>query len=313
MKQAGLLALSACLSAVVASNHMAHQHLHKRDLVTTTVWEDVTETINVIVTVYGLSPGDASAPATTSTQMTPVQLPVNQEKAADVVVPPSITPSVTPPVSVTPPSQAPAVAAPQAQAAAPQAQAAAPQAQAAASQAQAPQQPAAGDASSGGSSGSSQPSGGACGTTGGKCTAEKMTIYNDQGLGACGWTNDTNSQDFFALAEGKCSLLVCLYLHRHLVGCTALLITPPGTFGTYTNDAPQNHKNAFCGRMATISFNGKQTPGMLTDKCPGCQGTWAIDLSQSLWNKVTGSKPIGYESNVEWWFTEDAIYHGPGG
>ncbi|MDI1487302.1 MAG: hypothetical protein OHK93_006571 [Ramalina farinacea] len=264
---------------------MAHQHLHKRDLVTTTVWEDVTETVNVIVTVYGPAPGDASAPATTSTQTTPAQLPVEQEKAADVVVPPSITPSVTPPASVTPPSQAPAVA-PQVQAAAPQAQAAAPQAQAAAPQAQALQQPAAGDSSSGGSSGGSQPSGGACGTTGGKCTAEKMTIYNDQGLGACGWTNDTNSQDFFALAEG--------------------------TFGTYTNDAPQNHKNAFCGRMATISFNGKQTPAMLTDKCPGCQGTWAIDLSQSLWNKVTGSKPIGFESNVEWWFTEDAIYHGPG-
>ena len=199
MKQAGLLALSACLSAVLASNHMAHQHLHRRDLVTTTVWEDVTETINVIVTVYGPSPGDASAPATTSTQTTPAQLPVNQEKAADVVVPPSITPSVTPPASVTPPSQAPAIAAPQAQAAAPQAQAAAPQAQA-------PQQPAAGDSSSGGSRGGSQPSGGACGTTGGKCTAEKMTIYDDQGLGACGWSNDTNSQDFFALAEGKCTL-----------------------------------------------------------------------------------------------------------
>ena len=206
MKQAGLLALSASLSAVIASNHMAHQHLHKRDLVTTTVWEDVTETVNVIVTVYGPSPGDASAPATTSTQMTPAQLPANQEKAADVVAPPSITPSVTPPASVTPPSQAPAAASPAVQ----QQQAAAPQAQAASPQAQAPQQPAAGDASSGGSSGSSQPSGGACGTTGGKCTAEKMTIYNDQGLGSCGWSNDTNSQDFFALAEGKCTLLVFL-------------------------------------------------------------------------------------------------------
>ena len=208
MKHPGLLALSACLSAVVASNHMAHQHLHKRDLVTTTVWEDVTETINVIVTVYGPSPGDASAPATTSTQTTPAQLPVEQEKAADVVAPPSITPSVTPPASVTPPSQAPASTPPtvqQNQAAAPQVQAAAPQVQAAAPQAQAPQQPAAGDSSSGGSSGGSQPSGGACGTTGGKCTAEKMTIYNDQGLGSCGWTNDTNSQDFFALAEGKCT------------------------------------------------------------------------------------------------------------
>ena len=201
MKQAGLLALSACLSTVIASNHMAHQHLHKRDMVTTTVWEDVTETVNVVVTVYGASPGDASTPATTSTATTPAQPPVNQDKAADVVAPPSITPSVTPSASVTPPSQPPAAAAP----AVPQKQAAAPQAQAPAPQAQAPEQPASGDASSGGSSGSSQPSGGSCGTTGGKCTASRMTIYNDQGIGACGWTNDTNSQDFFALAAGKCT------------------------------------------------------------------------------------------------------------
>ena len=41
--------------------------------------------------------------------------------------------------------------------------------------------------------------GGSCGSIGGSCSGD-VTIYNDQGLGACGWSNDTNSDDFFALA-----------------------------------------------------------------------------------------------------------------
>ena len=41
--------------------------------------------------------------------------------------------------------------------------------------------------------------GSSCGTVGGVGSGD-VTIYNDQGYGACGWENDTNSEDFFALA-----------------------------------------------------------------------------------------------------------------
>lgn len=44
-------------------------------------------------------------------------------------------------------------------------------------------------------------SGGSCGEIGGPCKASDIT-YFDGGLGACGWTNDTTSEDFFALAAG---------------------------------------------------------------------------------------------------------------
>ena len=48
-------------------------------------------------------------------------------------------------------------------------------------------------------------SGGSCGETGGTCTATNVTYFGG-GLGACGWTNDTMSEDFFALAHGAPAL-----------------------------------------------------------------------------------------------------------
>ena len=44
-------------------------------------------------------------------------------------------------------------------------------------------------------------SGGSCGEIGGSCKASDVTYFQG-GLGACGWTNDTTSEDFFALAAG---------------------------------------------------------------------------------------------------------------
>lgn len=46
-----------------------------------------------------------------------------------------------------------------------------------------------------------QTSGGSCGQIGGSCTATNVTYFGG-GMGACGWSNDTNSEDFFALAHG---------------------------------------------------------------------------------------------------------------
>ena len=56
------------------------------------------------------------------------------------------------------------------------------------------------------SSDQTQPlSGGACGEVGGTCTATNVTFYGG-GLGACGYSNDTMTEDFFALAHGALSV-----------------------------------------------------------------------------------------------------------
>ena len=53
------------------------------------------------------------------------------------------------------------------------------------------------------SSDQTQPkSGGSCGEIGGTCTATNVTYFGG-GMGACGWSNDTTSEDFFALAHGR--------------------------------------------------------------------------------------------------------------
>ena len=44
-------------------------------------------------------------------------------------------------------------------------------------------------------------SGGSCGEIGGSCKASAITFF-EGGMGACGWSNDTMSEDFFALAAG---------------------------------------------------------------------------------------------------------------
>lgn len=82
-------------------------------------------------------------------------------------------------------------------------------------------------------------------------------------------------------------------------------------FGTYTNDAPGPHKNAYCGRQANIVVNGQTVSGTLTDACGGCQGQ-SIDLSQALWNKVYPGQTGTRYHDVEWYFTDAEIYSGPG-
>lgn len=56
-------------------------------------------------------------------------------------------------------------------------------------------------------------SGGSCGEVGGICTATNVTYFGG-GMGACGWSNDTTSEDFFALAHGALppSFPTCLHI-----------------------------------------------------------------------------------------------------
>ena len=89
--------------------------------------------------------------------------------------------------------------------------------------------------------------------------------------------------------------------------------------GPYANDdyfdgskhVDGHHKNAFCGRWATISANGKKVKAELTDKCPGCQGAWSIDVSKHLWKELYGDEAYGFHTNVEYEFTTPQIWHPP--
>ena len=77
-------------------------------------------------------------------------------------------------------------------------------------------------ATGGSSSSSSSGGGGSCGSIGGDCSGD-VTIYNDQGAGACGWTNDTNSDDFFALAARKSCLTIILTSYLTFLFYSAIL------------------------------------------------------------------------------------------
>ncbi|KAF6224114.1 hypothetical protein HO133_010688 [Letharia lupina] len=119
------------------------------------------------------------------------------------------------------------------------------------------------------SSDQTQPtSGGSCGENGGTCTATNVTYFGG-GLGACGWSNDTTSEDFFALAHDMMGL--------------------------------QSNGNPFCGRTAAIVYQGKTIHGTLTDKCMGC-GLQSIDLSQHLYDQMF-VESVGNYHDVEWHFT----------
>lgn len=208
MKQSIFLALIPLIASTSANPHARHLDLHKREVIHT-YWEKVvvTKTITLLPgehppsqTQYQPQATDAKKapadnfPAQSTAESHPVdqhhhdhyQPPQQQQKAAPAQ--PAASPATvnkpveeyhsqpqpqltTTPADVPPPSST--------------------------------AQPAPSTAA-GGSAGGSGPSGGACGSVGGKCSGD-VTMYNDQGSGACGWTNNTNTDEFFALAIGMLS------------------------------------------------------------------------------------------------------------
>lgn len=336
MKQSTILALGTTfLASMAIAKPMVHPHLHKRGMVTVTVTEDILEIVNVIITIFNDadtstgtsttqttrngSPSSNAAEATSSSQPAAVNTPTSSPTLAASPAPTS------PPTNDKPSAlewqngqqqkqeelikeqekkieeqqkkneeQNKINGQSQQQADTPSSQ----EQQAASSSVSQQVSGNSGDVSQGGGNndGSSEPSGGACGQVGGKCKASDLTVYTDSAMGACGWDLKSESQDFFALAAN--------------------------TMGPYSNSESGDggNKNAFCGRMATISVNGKQFSAKLTDKCPGCQG-WSIDVSISLWNKLYPEEKVSAAEhsrgtrkfNVDWWFTSPQIYHPLGG
>lgn len=214
MKQFTIFTLGAILAYAYAQPHAAHLKLHekralaKREYTTTTEVVDVTTTIDVTVTIYGPSPtsgGSDSQPtsnaAPTSSAGTPNYHANDQIKNVAPNGPgPGGNPSPSPQPQQQPPSSAPQQQPPSS---APQQQqqptSPAPQQQQQPTSAAAPVAPAT-------SAAPVTSSGGSCGQIGGTCQGD-ATIYTGGG-GACGWTNDTNSQDFFALPHGKLPFLL---------------------------------------------------------------------------------------------------------
>lgn len=93
-----------------------------------------------------------------------------------------------------------------------------------------------------------------------------ITFYT-AGLGACGETNDGDSENVVAL--------------------------PFGLMGTQSNGNP------YCGKTITISKNGKTTTATVVDKCMGCTGD-SIDLSTKAFGELEDFA-VG-RTTAEWWF-----------
>ena len=235
MKPSAPLALSALLSLAIAQ-----PMIEKRDDGTVTVTDMVVVTTDVTITLGGPSTAPVAAPTAhanhiayhaqgkaeaqaqppPSSAPAPVQQAAPQEKDAAPPAAPSTPAAQAAPSAGSSPEQIQeaedskqeAINDAQKQAdfahqsqmiaqqnggasAAPAAPANPPASPAPQAPAQSPASPAPAGGSGGGSGGSS-----------GQTYSGDVTIYNDQGIGACGWSNDTNSEDFFALAHGMLSL-----------------------------------------------------------------------------------------------------------
>ena len=107
------------------------------------------------------------------------------------------------------------------------------------------QSPASSPASSGSTSGSGA-TGGSCGTVGGKCSGDATTFDGSGAAGSCGWVDPSSpaGEDYFALAWEM--------------------------MGSASSFGPDKPANSFCGRKATIVYNGVEYSATLADKCGGC-------------------------------------------
>jgi hypothetical protein len=111
-------------------------------------------------------------------------------------------------------------------------------------------------------------SGGACGTVGGQCSGE-LTFF-EAGRGACGWINDGETEDVFALAHEM--------------------------MGTQSNGNP------YCGRTATVTVGDKSVKVKLVDKCMGCKGQ-DIDLSHHAIDQLM-PRETGRLYGIKWHFND---------
>lgn len=103
----------------------------------------------------------------------------------------------------------------------------------------------------------------------GGCTKEKPcvgqgTFYSTAGIGACGSTNDGNSQNVFAVSKN-------IY-NRNL-----------------------------CGRTVNITYKGKQVSGKIVDRCEACKAG-DLDFSPHAF-KTVADPLVGRLDGVSWYLS----------
>lgn len=272
MKSTASLLVSLLATTALAQPHRQHKarHQHKQrdiDVVWVTETEMVTEVIGVTTTIW-VSPGYVapSEPTTTSELSTTasaaqffqgaslsssttsvVAAPVQSTSSSSVYVAPVETPAVVATTS------SPAVVA-------------APAATSSTLVTVASSTPVASTAaSSGSSSSSSEPCYGASDACEGDIT------YYTAGLGACGTTNDGDTQSVVAL--------------------------PYELMGTQSNGNP------YCGKTITVTLNGVSTTALVVDKCMGCTG-YSIDLSVKAFSDLTPDYVTIGRTTASWYFND---------
>ena len=109
---------------------------------------------------------------------------------------------------------------------------------------------------------------GSCEGSGDACQGD--VTHWDGGLGACGWTVNTDSDYAIAL--------------------------PFAFMGTQSNGNP------YCGRSVTLynPTSGTTVQATVGDKCMGCVDR-AIDCTDALFNAITDGTGDGRVSGIQWW------------
>lgn len=108
---------------------------------------------------------------------------------------------------------------------------------------------------------------GSCGK-GSPCTGD--ITYYEAGLGACGTTNNGN---------------------------TDMIVALPHEFM-----GAQSNGNPYCGKSLTISYGGKTVVATVADKCMGCVGR-DLDLSNIAFQSLGIDFGVG-RTKADWWFNE---------
>ncbi|KAF4313766.1 Barwin-related endoglucanase [Botryosphaeria dothidea] len=267
MKTTGIIALSL-LGLAAAAPHKHHQlHKAKRDLVWVTETAEVIETVVQTTTVW-VDPEDYPEPTTTeeAPEHTPAPEPTTTEEAPATTEVPSSSSVYTPPpaptTTETPSSTYTPPPAPTTTEA-PTSTYVAPPAPETTSSSTTSAVVAAETAAS--SSGSSSSLGGDLGAEKSGCEA---TWYNTLGAYAACGTQHWDSESVVALKST--------------------------TFNQY--------KSEICGKTITLNYKGKSTTAKLVDSCPGCIGTWDIDLSPPVFEALTGDLGVGRIDGLTWTF-----------
>lgn len=272
MRTSFVAASAFLLSVAVAQPHRQHQRIHqKRDVVWTTEWDIVTETLDITTTVWvNADATQAPVASTTPSSSTPSTTSTTSSTSSTAIAAQfyepgtsSVAPVVPTPVSVAPATQAVAAEPTSIYVAAVQTTpAVVVQTTPVAVVVAATSTPVVAAAATTAAASSSY--GGTC-SSGSQCSGD-ITFY-EAGLGACGWVNDGSVEDVIAL--------------------------PWGLMGTQSNGNP------YCGMTVTIIKGTKKVTAKVVDKCMGCVGM-AIDLSNHAFDQLA-DESVG-RTTAQWYF-----------